>query len=233
MTVTRPAGEPSETGRARAVTAERPRAWNARTRTTPDDALRYSRFVTVMKRALPIAAAALVAAIVVYAVLPREQGRIAMTFERMGTIDNDLAMINPRLSGTDSEGRPYVVTADAAIQDPGGARKVRLKGIVMDVTLSDGSWLNVAAADGMFDGDARTVRLSGAVDLYLDTGYELHTAQAAVDLAANSVTGGLPVSGQGPMGTIRAGAFAITERGRKIALTGGVQTVIYDLGGRS
>ena len=35
----------------------------------------------------------------------------------MGQLDNDLAMIKPRLTGADSKGNPFVITADAAIQD--------------------------------------------------------------------------------------------------------------------
>ena len=40
-----------------------------------------------------------------------------MTFERMGHLANDLAMVKPRLIGTDSDGSPFVVTAEKAVQD--------------------------------------------------------------------------------------------------------------------
>ena len=56
------------------------------------------RFVTIMKRALLLAALALIAAVIAYSLQPREQGRVAMTFEHLGRVANDLAMIKPRLT---------------------------------------------------------------------------------------------------------------------------------------
>ena len=40
-----------------------------------------------------------------------------MTYEKLGQIENDLAMIKPRLTGADGKGNPFVITADAG--DPG------------------------------------------------------------------------------------------------------------------
>ena len=62
------------------------RDWTARTRSSFLDAQRYSRFVTIMKRALPIAAFALIAAIVAYSLQPRQQNRVEMTFESVNQI---------------------------------------------------------------------------------------------------------------------------------------------------
>src|SRR5580698_774159 len=75
------------------------RDWAARTRATAVEAQRYSRFVVLMKRVLPLAAAALLAAVLVYSLQPRQQSknRVAMTFQRLGIVNNDLAMIKPRL----------------------------------------------------------------------------------------------------------------------------------------
>ena len=49
-----------------------PRDWTARTRANARQAKRYSRFVTIMKRALPLAAVALLAAVLIYALQPRQ-----------------------------------------------------------------------------------------------------------------------------------------------------------------
>src|SRR6185312_15197834 len=82
---------------------QRRRDWSARPRGTILDAERYTRFVTLMKRALPIAALVLLAAVAVYVFQPRQQDRMAMTFERVGEVANDLAMVKPRLSGSDAK----------------------------------------------------------------------------------------------------------------------------------
>ena len=84
------------------------RDWGSRRRATAREAERYSRFVTIMKRALPLAAAALVATVLVYALQPRQErsAHVAMTFQRLGIVNDDLAMLKPRLTGADDQGDP-------------------------------------------------------------------------------------------------------------------------------
>lgn len=189
--------------------------WSDRDRATRADVQRYSRFVVIMKRALPMAAAALVAAVVAYALQPRVQDsrRVAMSFERLGIVNNDLSMTKPKLTGVDSDGDPFVVTADQAIQDSRNAKRAQLRGVEADVTLKNGKWLNVTASRGELDADAQRLGLRGVIDLYSDTGYELHTSAADVDMRNGIIVGDRPATGQGPSGTFRADRFAIKSVG--------------------
>ena len=95
------------------------RDWTARTRDTALNALRYSRFVSVMKRALPATAAALIAIVIVFSLLPRQSDRISLAYERMGKIDNDLASPRVCFQFSDPLARktdfaPYVAVSGAA-----------------------------------------------------------------------------------------------------------------------
>jgi lipopolysaccharide export system protein LptC len=204
------------------------RDWSARTRASARQAERYSRFVSVMKRALPLAAAALAAALVVYALQPRQErsGRVAMTFQRLGIVNDDLAMMKPRLSGEDSEGDPYVVTADEAIQDRLDAKRARLKNVVGDVTLKDGSWIGTLAPEGMLDAARHLLALDGAIAVFTDGGYELHTTAASVDMRNATITGNRAVSGQGPMGIFRSDRFKVDRHTRQVFLYGNVHMTI-------
>ena len=121
------------------------RDWTARTRGTVIDAIRYSQFVSLMKRALPIAAAAILVVILIYALLPRASERVTLTAERTGLLKNDLTMIKPRLTGVDDDGNPFVITAEAAVQDPKHLHHARMKKIEADMTLDNGGWLNANA----------------------------------------------------------------------------------------
>src|SRR5579872_1525946 len=109
--------------------------WTARARSTAMDALRYTQFVGVMKRALPAAAFAIIAAVLAFFFVARQPARLSMTYEKMGTLENDLAMIKPRLTGADGNGNPFVITADAAIQDAKNPKRARLKKIEADLQL--------------------------------------------------------------------------------------------------
>ena len=77
--------------------------WSARARSTAMDALRYTRFVGVMKRALPAAAFVIIATVAAFFFLQRQPERTQMSYARLGHIQNDLTMVKPRLSGTDSK----------------------------------------------------------------------------------------------------------------------------------
>lgn len=208
------------------------RDWSARTRATARQAERYSRFVGIMKRALPLAAAALIAAVLAYALQPRQQSRdrVAMTFQRLGIVNNDLAMMKPRLTGQDSEGDPYVVTAEEAIQDRHNAKRARLTAVEGDATLKDGSWISVTATSGLLDGTAHRLDLAGAVSLFSDGGYELHTTSASVAMRDGTIAGERPVSGQGPLGVFRADRFKAERMSKRVFLYGNVHMTIYGHG---
>ncbi|HVZ67820.1 MAG TPA: LPS export ABC transporter periplasmic protein LptC [Rhizomicrobium sp.] len=211
--------------RAAALKPKR-RDWGARPRATMLDAERYTRFVTLMKRALPIGALVLLAVVAIYVFQPRQQDRVAMTFESVGEVANDLAMIKPRLSGSDSKGNPFVVTADRAIQQGRNSRKARLVNVDADMTLDHGRWLNATAASGLFDADAKSLMLDGGISVYSDNGYELHTKSARFDLKKGFVRGEQTVTGQGPLGTVRADRFEVDKTSQQIRLYGNVHTTI-------
>ena len=202
------------------------RDWTARTRDTALNALRYSRFVTVMKRALPITAAALIAVVVVFSLLPRQSDKIQLAYERMGKIDNDLAMLKPRLTGSDRKGNPFVVTADAAIQDPHNVRRATLKKVMADLTIEKDRWLNATATQGAVDMDKQFLTLTGGIAIFSDDGYELHTANANVDLHKGTFKGPGVVTGQGPAGTLRADSFELDRNTSQLVLVGHVHMTI-------
>src|SRR5262249_52130270 len=154
------------------------RDWTARTRDTAFHALQYSRSVAVMKRALPISAAALIAAVIAYSLIPRQSDKLSLAYERTGTIENDLAMLKPRLSGVDQKGNPFLPPADAAIQDHTNIRRATLRNVQADLTLDKSRWLNATATKGLVDMDKGTLALTGGIAVFSDDGYELHTARA-------------------------------------------------------
>lgn len=214
--------------------------WSARYRATTSDVQRYTRFVVIMKRALPMAAVALLAAVVAYSLQPRLQNgkRLAMTFQRLHIVNNDLMMIKPRLTGEDGEGNPYVVTAKEAVQDPRDAKKAELRSVEADITLKSGEWLNATATRGWINATLQKLWLKGAIDVFSDTGYEVHTTAATIDMQTGTVVGNEFVSGQGPLGTFRADRFKIDRGAAKqpkgakdnktrLYLYGHVQMTIY------
>jgi lipopolysaccharide export system protein LptC len=202
------------------------RDWSARARSTAMDALRYTRFVAWMRRGLSFGAFAIIFAVLAFFFVQRQPRQLAMSYEKMGTVENDLAMLKPRLTGSDAKGNPFVITADAAIQDAKNPKRARLKNIEADVAMDKGSWLNARARQGLVDMSVGRLELSGGIDLFSDTGYELHTQAASVDLNKSLLTGHSQVIGHGPTGELSADQFQADRETGQLLLTGHVHMTL-------
>jgi lipopolysaccharide export system protein LptC len=200
--------------------------WSARVRTTTVEALRYSRFVALMKRLLSLAAFLIIAAVLAFFFVQRMPRQLQMSYERLGRIENDLTMVKPRLTGADAKGNPFVITADSAVQDAGNAKKASLKNLEADLTLDKQNWINARARTGMVDLAAGQLELSGGIDVYTAAGYELHSNSASANLKQSIIHGHETVTGQGPQGTLRADSFHADRSTNILNLNGHVQMVL-------
>jgi len=206
----------------------RAREWRISPRATLLSARRYSVFVKVMKGALPMAALALGVVVLVYVMQPRETGRMALTFERLGRVEGDLAMVKPRLSGTDDDGLPYLVTAASAVQEERGSNRVRLESVVADISLKDGTALHVTATKGVADTKLHLLDVSGGIRVTSQDGYDARTESAKADLKAGTLHGESHIVAQGKLGRITAERFALDRETRQLRFSGNVQMLIYN-----
>ena len=144
--------------------------WSARARATVQGAMRYSRFVALMKRALPAAAFAIIVAVLGFFFVARQPSKLSMTYESLGHVENDLAMT------------------------------------------------------------AGTLALDGGLQIFSDRGYQLQSARAAVDINKGIVVGPQEVTGQGPLGTLRADRFRFDRASGQLALDGHVEMSLIRTG---
>lgn len=210
------------------MAGEKPRPrydWSARARSTAFDARRYTKFVIRMKRVLSLSAFAVIFTVLAFFFVARAPRQTQLSYEKMGTLENDLTMVKPRLSGVDAQGNPFVITAAEAVQDAKNPKHATLKAIEADLTTKQG-WLNARAAHGDVNMTENRLTLDGGIDLFTDTGYTLHTARAGVDLKRNVVQGDQEITGQGPLGTMRADSFHYDHIAGLLTLKGHVQTVL-------
>jgi lipopolysaccharide export system protein LptC len=187
---------------------------------------RYSRFVAVMKLALPAAAVAL---LLLVAVWPRIQSAIER-LHKLPRIDlsqaRDLRMVNLHYSGRDRHDRPFTVIADAARQRPEVDDLVELEGPKADMTTDNDTWLALTAYSGLYRPQSQLLDLFGDVELFQDKGNEFKTDSAHIDMANGSAEGDDPIEGHGGFGTIEAEGFRIKDRGDIITFTGKARLVL-------
>lgn len=187
---------------------------------------RRAVLIVGLKVVLPLVAVLLMAAVLLWPYLtggPGAPGQATIT-------DGDrseASMVKARYVGADGENRPFQITADAVHNLGAGQAVVMLDAPEADMVMANGTWVMVTADQGEYVVDSQALRLSGAVKLFHDAGYLFESSEAQVDLIENTVSGSKPVRGQGPVGTITAEGFSVSDGGDTVAFTGQARLVIF------
>lgn len=133
-------------------------------------------------------------------------------------------LVDARYSSVDDKGEPYTLTATTAVQR--GPNRINLSAPKGDITLHSGSWIMLAARRGVYAQRSRQLDLSGNVTLYRDDGTTLRSSNTTVDLAAGAAASGVPVSAEGPFGTLDATGYALLDGGQVIQFSGPARLVL-------
>jgi lipopolysaccharide export system protein LptC len=188
----------------------------------------YSRFVVMMKFALPALAVILVTLIVIWPHLKEA----SKTF-RLGLIAGKIhsaetpGMVNARYAGADKNNNPFTITADLAKSSVAGDMSVELEMPKADLVMQDGSWLVLTAETGIYNNSGNNLDLAGKVNLFHDSGYEFRTSKAGIDLAEGNAKGNDPVEGQGLFGTLNADGFRVENQGKNIVFMGKAKLIFF------
>ncbi len=186
--------------------------------TTLDAALRRTRTVGRFRVLLALAMAVLAGVVGAYILANAMSGEVAPA----AGVESAIEMINPRFTGRDSNGSPYVVTADTASRRPESVSRTELANPKLVFEDRENPDSAVTAERGVFDRDANTLDLYGKVRFETDNGYLFETEHARVRTSEGVVMGDAPISGSGPMGALQAQSFQILERGSRVVFDGNV-----------
>jgi lipopolysaccharide export system protein LptC len=194
-------------------------------RATLRGARRYSIFVRVMKGALPLSALGLAILVLVYVLQP-PPARLQMAFQRLSNLAGDMTMDNPRLSGTDNDGQPFVISARRAVPDGNGLNHIRMQDIVADFSMKDGTGLHLTAATGLIDTDTRVLQMSGGIHVTSQSGYDVKAPAAVADLRSGTVHGESGIAADGAFGRITAQRFAMNRQSRQLHFWGNIHMLV-------
>lgn len=187
---------------------------------------RYTRFVVFSRRFLWVLVAGIIG--LVFWIATDNSGsagkRVVFTNLPQTEILQNI-MLNPRYQGLDDQNQPYTVIADKAVQLD--ENNVSLDNIRAEITQKDGTWVALNSKAGEMNIDTKQLQLTGGVDLFSDSGYEMRTDHAHVDIEQGSAYGDAHVEGQGPAGTLQADSFKVFERGQVIRFNGSVKVRVY------
>lgn len=187
---------------------------------------RYTRFVALSKRSLWVLVALMVAGVVWIASDNTGENGARIVFssiKKSGALQN--VMQKPHYQGVDASNRPYTIIADEATQID--KDNVTLTKMRADMVLSNGSWIALNAGKGSLNLLTKQLELTGEVDVFYEGGYEFRSDHAHVDIDKGSAYGNSPVEGQGPLGTLMADGFTVSEHGKTIHFNGSVRMKLY------
>ena len=196
--------------------------WQPRQSEVAQSVAQYSRFVSAMKVALPVAAGILLLLVVLLPQFRSDDARFRIGMDLVKSSSSDtLSMTNARYFGTDEKGQPYSVTAQGVRQRSKEDKAIDLVSPRAEINLTNGTYLQAAASQGLYDRDNEKLDLSGEVTVFQDQGNQIKTSQAVVKLKEGTATGRQPVSGEGPYGTMQAeGGFDMSDNGRSMKFYG-------------
>jgi lipopolysaccharide export system protein LptC len=175
----------------------------------------YSRLVRRLRIILPTVVVLTVAIVILW---PKIRAQFSPPTQT-STEERQAKMVNGRYVGSDSHGRPYTVTYESAQQPPGGG-PIEMVNPTAELTLQNGHWVAVKAAQGRYDQAAGLIDLSGNVELFHDDGYRFMTEKAHVEFNKNLVWGERAVTGRGPRGEVVGRGFRVINNGDAIVITG-------------
>jgi len=187
----------------------------------------YSRYVRLMKRVLPAGAALLLLGILMLPAIRGSSSGFTLAFSELKESDDKARMVAPRFVGTDTNDRSFSVTANSAYHDAASDELVTLDTIAADIKSKDGSWVSVDAPVGTFHTRSEVLDLTGQVNVFSDSGMEVHTPKLTMDLASGKGVSNEAVHGQGPFGKFQAGGLDVDTKSENITLRGGVKMTVY------
>ncbi|HEY0835660.1 MAG TPA: LPS export ABC transporter periplasmic protein LptC [Azospirillum sp.] len=170
----------------------------------------YSRFVSLMKFALPALALALLALVAAWPSLT-EPPKPKIVADK-----GQLEMIKPRYFSADEQNQPYSLVAVRAEQSADQPGIVLLDQPEAEMTERAGTWVTMRSDFGWYDQNTGILKMRGAVHVMRDDGNEFTTDEAFADVRNGTAWGDVKVAGQGPQGEINAQGFRMTDRGKVV-----------------
>ncbi len=191
------------------------------------EAMRHSRRVRFLRRAIPIGAVIGVGAIFFIAIY--EPFRMLPDGVSIGNVSlngTKITMELPKLTGFKKDSRPYEVTARWAAQDIKVPNIIELKELKSRIALADRSFATVEAASGVYDSQTEKMTLTNDVRIKTETGYDVRMNSAQIEFKAGNVASSEPVSVRFNGGTIDASAVDMIDNGQHIIFIGPVRTTL-------
>ncbi len=203
---------------------ERARAFRA--------AIRHTRWVSILRMALPILALVVFAAYFISSRMSVTVGGVTAGFSGVEVKDGVLRMVKPTLKGVDKKQGAYVVNADYADQDMKNPKLVRLHVIKAELANQKQGWSKLEAIRGMFDSGTERLVMQDDIRVSTSSGLVGKLTYASLDMANQIMRSHMPVAFDMPTGTVRANAMTLNSQSKTLTFRGKVKVHIKKVGNK-
>ena len=195
--------------------------WEPKRTLTLEMARKHSVRIKVLRRALMVLAAGLMA-LVAWQFASQPSG-----FDLADNPEDSVRMINPRYSGRTSDNLPYYLTASEAVRETARANAVKLAAPILEFYRAPGAAVSkVVSEEGVYNDIDKVLDLKGAVDLQTDDGYACQTSAARILARDKIIDGTSPIACEGSFGSVKGNSFAITDNYKNFVFKDGMSAQI-------
>jgi len=155
-------------------------------------------------------------------------GRLAggVSIDSIGVDGTKVTMAHPKLAGFRKDGRPYLVTAQKAVQDALSPTLVELHGIDADITMAESGLAHMTAKSGVYDSAKEHMDVSDDVRVKSPQ-YNAWLKSASIDFKSGLYVSNEPVTVVTSTGTTLSGdAMTAIDNGKELVIEGHVKTMI-------
>lgn len=178
----------------------------------------HDRLVALLKVALP-AAIGIVLAYLALAPLEEKQ-EISFLFDksRVDVAEERLRIEDARYFGRDARGRPFELTARAAVQETSADPIVNVSDMTARILLDEGP-AQLVAGRARYNLEEDRVDVLGPIVFTAADGYRIETRDVIVDLRDRTLVSEGPVEGRMPLGRFAAGQLRVDLPDRRVVLS--------------
>jgi lipopolysaccharide export system protein LptC len=186
---------------------------------------RRSARVRLLRKAILVSGSVTVVAMAVIAVFDPFAARFGgLSLTGLSVNGTKVTMASPKLTGFRSDGQPYSVTAEKALQDVKNPTTVELQKLTGDVGMAGGETMRISADSGIYDTLAQRMRVSGNVRMS-NARFDVRLRTADVDFKTGFYQSDDPVEIHiGEQTTVISDRATARNNGQQLTFEGHVRT---------
>lgn len=189
----------------------------------------HDEVVRTLKIALPVLIGVLMAFLAMAPLSKNQEISFILDKQKVDVAKERMRVQEARYRGHDNKGRPFMITAQSAVQATSRDPIVDIAGMRARIGLESGP-ATLKADRGRYNLETETVNVIGPILFTAADGYRLQTRDVAVDLDSRVMVTDGGVEGQMPLGRFSAERMRADLESRTVTLSGNARLHIVQGG---